>query len=231
VSASPVETSLRFSVEETAMLCTKNSSFYNASINEILLAALALSCEDVFGRKKFLIDHEGHGRHGLPNCDISRTIGWFTTLYPVLLESFKDPVATLLKTKEHLASFSRNDHLFSIARWVQKNPSLAQLHPEILFNYFGRVGDELTSGDMTSDAKENRTLVYNCEQIIGPTSHHENPLPHILEINAIVIDEQLRCAIVYNPQKVSSYALNLWKDCFKKHILNYIALKKEIRGI
>ncbi|MCP4146290.1 MAG: hypothetical protein GY757_00940, partial [bacterium] len=72
---------------ETANLYTKVNWAYGTEINDILLAALALALKEWNQMEKILLSLEGHGRETIiEDVDINRTVGWFTSQYPVLLE-------------------------------------------------------------------------------------------------------------------------------------------------
>src|SRR5262249_15681149 len=84
-SASAVVESL--SREETEALLQEVPSVYHTQINEVLLSALALALGEWSHSRVVLVDVEGHGREPISErVDVSRTVGWFTTIYPVLLE-------------------------------------------------------------------------------------------------------------------------------------------------
>ena len=77
---------IRFSAEETAALLREVPSAYNTRINDVLLTALALALATWTGNPRQLVALEGHGRVPLfEDIDLSRTVGWFTTVHPVLL--------------------------------------------------------------------------------------------------------------------------------------------------
>ena len=74
-------------LEETYSLLHEVGHAYHTQINDVLLTALVRSLGRWTGERKFLIDLEGHGREDIvENVDVSRTVGWFTTVFPVLLE-------------------------------------------------------------------------------------------------------------------------------------------------
>src|SRR5262249_34966103 len=73
--------------EETRALLQEVSATYHSRINDALLTALLEAFADWRGEPRLLVDLEGHGREDLfEGTDVSRTVGWFTTLFPVLLE-------------------------------------------------------------------------------------------------------------------------------------------------
>ncbi|WP_242954100.1 condensation domain-containing protein, partial [Clostridium puniceum] len=79
--------SINFSKEETERLLRKTSTAYNTQINDILLCSLGLAVKEWSGNDKVLINLEGHGREEIiKDVSIDRTIGWFTSMYPVILD-------------------------------------------------------------------------------------------------------------------------------------------------
>ncbi|MCP4219796.1 MAG: non-ribosomal peptide synthetase, partial [bacterium] len=72
---------------ETANLLKKVNRAYSTEINDILLAALSLALMEWNQMEKILINLEGHGRESIiEDVDITNTVGWFTSQYPVLLD-------------------------------------------------------------------------------------------------------------------------------------------------
>ncbi|MCP4154861.1 MAG: hypothetical protein GY757_44475, partial [bacterium] len=72
---------------ETANLIQKANWAYSTEINDIFIAALALALKEWSGLEKIRINLEGHGREPIiEDIDINRTVGWFTSQYPVLLD-------------------------------------------------------------------------------------------------------------------------------------------------
>lgn len=209
---------IRFSKDETLQLITKSKSFYDANPNELLLSALALSLDEAMGYSKVLINHEGHGRDTFENLDISRTMGWFTTIYPLILEKKENAISTLQGIQKSLKYFGDKDLFFMIGKYIQKHPHLKNFEPEILFNYFGRVDEQLLS-------ENDDQLFWNCEESIANTSDSKNHLPHQLEINCIIINDQLRISIMCNPGNIGHQVLQNWISSFKKQIQKYILLK------
>ncbi len=73
--------------DETQALLQRVPAAYRTQINDVLLTALALALRGWTGRDAHRIDMEGHGREEqIAPLDVSRTVGWFTTLYPVVLD-------------------------------------------------------------------------------------------------------------------------------------------------
>src|SRR5205807_1974650 len=72
---------------ETLTLLMEVPAAYRTQINEVLLTALARTLGQWTGASSVLLDLEGHGREEIfAGVDLSRTVGWFTTIFPVALD-------------------------------------------------------------------------------------------------------------------------------------------------
>ena len=132
---------------ETMPLLTTVPAAYRASISDVLLTALAVALAGWKG-PGVLIDLEGHGRDEdlTGGADLSRTVGWFTTRYPVRLDPGPfdpaDPGRTLKRIKEQLRAVPREGIGYGMLRYLRQDTAgaLAGREPEIEFNYLGRFG-------------------------------------------------------------------------------------------
>src|SRR6185295_17861890 len=91
-----------------------------------------------------LVDLEGHGREELiEGADLSRTVGWFTAIYPVLLELEKSssPAARLAVVKEQLRRIPHHGAGFGVARYLSNGSARLKALPpsEVSFNYLGQL--------------------------------------------------------------------------------------------
>ncbi|MGV9360692.1 amino acid adenylation domain-containing protein, partial [Amycolatopsis sp. NPDC003731] len=128
----------RLDAELTRALLQDVPGVYRTQVNDVLLAALGRVLARWTGRDGVLIDLEGHGREDLfDDVDLSRTVGWFTSLYPVALR-IDDDWGTLLKSvKEQLRAVPRRGIGFGALRYL--TGTAPALQPEISFNYLGRL--------------------------------------------------------------------------------------------
>jgi amino acid adenylation domain-containing protein len=92
--------SVCLSATETKALLQEIPTIYHTQINDILLAALVKTFSEWTGETKLLVNLEGHGREEIfSDVNLSRTVGWFTTIFPVLLEIEQaDSTDELIKT-------------------------------------------------------------------------------------------------------------------------------------
>ncbi|HKH44413.1 MAG TPA: amino acid adenylation domain-containing protein, partial [Thermoanaerobaculia bacterium] len=138
---------LALGAEETAALLREVPQAYRTRINDVLLAALGLAFSRWSGAPRLLVELEGHGREEiLPGVDLSRTVGWFTALFPVLLDAgpAEEPGALLKRTKERLRRVPNGGLGFGALRFASADPEVrtrleALPRPAVLFNYLGQV--------------------------------------------------------------------------------------------
>jgi amino acid adenylation domain-containing protein/non-ribosomal peptide synthase protein (TIGR01720 family) len=193
--------SFELGAEETTDLLKSLPAVYHNRIDEALLSALARALAGWTGSPRLRVDLEGHGREPLfDDIDVSRTVGWFTSLFPVLLEGGDaDPGAALLRAKERLRAVPERGIGYGLLRWG--NPEAARLlaaapPAEILFNYLGQadVGPDIATAEgslfraSTTGAGPNRS----------PRAHR----PYRLEIVGIVAAGRLRITLTYGTRMV-----------------------------
>ncbi|MGD9488074.1 MAG: amino acid adenylation domain-containing protein [Calditrichaceae bacterium] len=143
-SVSGVQVSLN--QDETRALLQVVPAVYNTQINDILLTALALSYSARTGKRSVWITMEGHGRESLfEDIDISRTLGWFTSLFPVHLELGKSvtPGDCIKSVKEQLRKIPRAGLSYGLLRYLDDTDSVKQQlkaieNCPISFNYLGQ---------------------------------------------------------------------------------------------
>jgi len=174
----------------TGMLLRDATRAYQTSAFELLVAALQGCFSRSTGATELYLHLEGHGREELfPEIDLSRTVGWFTSLYPVLLgvrSTNADPATTITAVKETLRSVPNAGIGFGVLRYLgtsAQRSALAEIpEPPIAFNYLGQ-----TDQILTEDAP-----IRLADGPLGRSRSPENPRAHFIEINAIVRDGCLR---------------------------------------
>ncbi|MEU4091796.1 non-ribosomal peptide synthase/polyketide synthase [Streptomyces sp. NPDC026673] len=145
--------SLTLPAEVTEPLLGRVPAAYGASVNDVLLTAFAQAVADwrtrVLGAEPgsaVLVDLEGHGREEelAGNADLSRTVGWFTSVVPVRLDpgpEGSDPEDAVARVREHLTALPTAGVGHGLLRHLNPvtGPELARLgEPQIEFNYMGR---------------------------------------------------------------------------------------------
>ena len=151
--ASAGTVTLALTAEETSALLAGVAGAYSAQVNDALLAALGRALNGWTGGEVALVEVEGHGREEIfADVDLSRTVGWFTTLSPVLLDLRGAPGEgeALMAVKEHLRALPGRG-LGHGALLYGGSPgaraALAALpRPQVLFNYLGQAGASAEPG-------------------------------------------------------------------------------------
>ncbi|MGW3210312.1 non-ribosomal peptide synthase/polyketide synthase, partial [Streptomyces sp. NPDC001135] len=175
--------------EVTGALLTRVASRLRAGVNDILLAAFARAVADWRGTssREVLIELEGHGREAVVDrVDLSRTVGWFTSMFPVRLDAGPadgDPVSVLKGVKEHLRSLPDNGIGYGLLRHLNTDtaPELAALPtPQLGFNYLGRF--DATTDDTGADWS------LRADADLGDGRDPGMPLTHVLDLNAVTQD-------------------------------------------
>ncbi|WP_106399737.1 non-ribosomal peptide synthetase [Actinocorallia populi] len=181
--------------EITEPLLTTVPAAFHGQINDVLLTGLALAVAH-WRRQRggrgtgVLLDLEGHGREEIvPGVDLSRTVGWFTTLYPVRLDpgtaDWQEAVSggpaaglALKAVKEQLRRIPDNGIGYGLLRHLNREAAeeLGDLpRPQLAFNYLGRFA---SSADDWSPAPEE----------LPAGEDPRMPMAHVLEITAVTHD-------------------------------------------
>jgi non-ribosomal peptide synthase protein (TIGR01720 family) len=138
--------SVSLTLEETLSLLKDVPPVYNTQINDALLTALAQTITAWADQTSLFISLEGHGREEIiKNVDLSRTSGWFTTIFPtkLTLPDSPSPSAALKSIKEQLRRIPNRGIGYGLLRYLCQDEAvmtkLATLpRPQILFNYLGQ---------------------------------------------------------------------------------------------
>ncbi|MEU5046119.1 amino acid adenylation domain-containing protein [Streptomyces griseorubiginosus] len=181
----------RLSAEVTHALLTTVPAAFHAGPDDVLLAALTAAFvrwrHTKDGCSALLLDVERHGREEIADAvDLSRTVGWFTSVVPARLDLTEvdpaDPAQVLKTAKEQLRSVPDHGIGHGLLRYLHptNGPLLAALPvPEIGFNYLGRAAP--TTGVDWSAAPE---LLRNLGAVHDPAM----PVAHGLEITAVTTE-------------------------------------------
>ncbi|MEH2094791.1 amino acid adenylation domain-containing protein [Nostoc sp.] len=157
--ASAASVSLSLTEEETRALLQDVPGAYNTQINDVLLTALVQSFAQWTGEHSLLVDLEGHGREDLfEDVDLSRTVGWFTTLFPVRLQlaEIDHPGEALKLVKEQLRRIPNRGIGYGVLRYLRRDNLKLQALPQtqVSFNYLGQFDQVLKASEALGLAKE-----------------------------------------------------------------------------
>ena len=185
--------------DETQALLQRVPAAYRTQINDVLLTALALALRGWTGRDAHRIDMEGHGREdGVVPLDVSRTVGWFTSLYPVVLDldGAQDHATALKRIKEGLRRVPDRGLGYGALRYACDDAAVAeqlaaQPAAQLLFNYLGQFDQVVAGSELLAFADEPTGAWH------GPT----NVRPHRIEVLAAVRDGRLQVGWTYGAER------------------------------
>jgi amino acid adenylation domain-containing protein/non-ribosomal peptide synthase protein (TIGR01720 family) len=148
--------SVSLNADETRALLQEVPVAYRTQINEVLLTALVRALAPWTGSRSLLLDLEGHGREEiLEGVNLSRTIGWFTTIFPVVLDCgySQAAVEALRSVKEQLRTIPNRGIGYGLLRYASGDSAVAEKlqalpQAEVRFNYLGQVDRALLDSSM-----------------------------------------------------------------------------------
>jgi glycopeptidolipid biosynthesis protein len=189
--------SVSLDAKATRRLLGEVPAAFHAGVQDILLIAFGLAWNEFLGQggAPIGIDVEGHGRHEelALDVDLSRTVGWFTTKYPVSLAAGNLSWAQVKVGEEALGAVVKDikeqlralpDGLtYGLLRYLNPDVDLAGSDPTIGFNYLGRLG--AGGSDLSDDLWR---LRQDSLALTGAAAAVPMPLMHTVELNAGTVD-------------------------------------------
>ncbi len=212
--------SVNLSSTLTQNLLTKAGNAYNTEINDLLLSALTKALHQWKGGEIYSIALEGHGREEVfENIDVTRTVGWFTSLYPVLLNNVSDSLDELIiHTKENLRKIPNKGIGYGILK--EKTDQVAHHKSQIIFNYLGQFDSASAQGDFTGSSYSQ-----------GANSSAKNKPVFPIEINGSVKNEQLRFGISYWESAFTSSEMEEFQQLFEQSLTQIIEFCTQQTGV
>jgi amino acid adenylation domain-containing protein/non-ribosomal peptide synthase protein (TIGR01720 family) len=184
-----------FSREETALLVSSLAQVPGTQLRDVLLAALGTAWTRWSGQDTLFVDVESHGREAfLEGLDVSRTVGWFTTIVPTVLHvgELRDTTQLLDRVREQVGDLARPGFERSVLRYLDDGPigrALASRgHAEVVFNYVGHL-------DAVADARSRYRLL---QDLWVPLRDPAAPRSYLIEASAAVVDGCLRVLCAYS---------------------------------
>lgn len=203
------------SVAETEELLRNVPALYRTEINDILLTALAQSIGQWSGTHALYLHLEGHGRELLVDeanpqipIDLSRTVGWFTSLFPVHLTLPNEPTwpnkspqehlgKAIQSVKEQLRQIPRRGVGYGILRYLAQDSTVVPaIEPDVSFNYLGQL--DATFGGNGAPDGAGQLLLGTADEATGTPHGPRHQRPHLLDINGMVIEGALQLSWRYS---------------------------------
>ncbi|URZ15357.1 non-ribosomal peptide synthetase [Clostridium felsineum] len=173
---------ISFSKSETKNLMYNAGRAFNTEINDLLISAIGISVKKLTGQNKTAVVLEGHGREEIhKKIDIDRTVGWFTSMYPIIVECTEDIQESIVSTKEMLRKVPNHGMGYGLLK-----SEFEKVSADIYFNYLGEM-----------DAENKNSTDYSS----GISIAEENRLPGAININGSVMQDKLSFSIMYDRNK------------------------------
>ncbi|MGY2684736.1 non-ribosomal peptide synthetase [Pseudomonas tolaasii] len=178
--------SVRLDAEHTRQLLQQAPSAYRTQVNDLLLTALARVLCRWSGHDSALIQLEGHGRETLfDEIDLTRSVGWFTSAYPLRLTPQAEQGASIKAIKEQLRGVPHKGLGYGVLRYLADDPTRQTLQalPQapITFNYLGQF-DQSFGAD---------ALFHPLDESAGLAHDPDAPLPNVLSVDGQVYGGEL----------------------------------------
>ncbi|MBE7374214.1 non-ribosomal peptide synthase/polyketide synthase, partial [Pseudomonas lopnurensis] len=203
----------------TRRLLQETPAAYRTQVNDLLLTALARVIARWSGESDVLVRLEGHGREALfDDLDVTRTVGWFTSLYPVKLSPQAELSASIKTIKEQLRGVPNKGLGYGLLKYLADEPlreAMTQLpQGSIVFNYLGQF-------DGSFDASE--SLFTPAQESTGATQSPEAPQGSELTLNGQVYDGELSLVWSYSRERFDEATIQRLAEAYRLELETIIA--------
>ena len=219
---------LTFDEKVTEALVKEAPKAYRTQINDLLLVALGRALCAWSGHERILIDLEGHGREDLyKDIDLSRTVGWFTSLYPVVLNPLGEHGAAIKRVKEMLRGIPSNGLGYGVLKYLgsedESRVISALPQASIVFNYLGQLDGSFDKNSLWRPARESAGVAIDAN---GTATHD-------FTINGQIFDGELCMTLNYSTALYSRSTVDEFMDGWRAELEALVAhcLDTEAGGV
>lgn len=205
---------LAFTEEQTTLLLLQTAKLFSLKTDEILICGLGMALNKFSGQDCIAIQLEGHGRQEIhKRIDIDRTVGWFTSYYPVVLKLGTDIRVNMTKTKDMLRRIPNHGIGYGLLIDISK-----QIQPDISFNYLGEVDAEFTDRSLFLEA-------------VGKDIADDNNIDGMINFDSQILQNKLHFEVTYDKSKIKENDIIQITEHYQKaimDILDYCSQDNEI---
>ncbi len=197
----------QLSTGDTRSLLTVFPVVFRAEVKDAVLTALMVGLRRWTGTNRLLVDVEGHGREPIfPEFDLSRTVGWFTAVFPVCVElpNPDDVQRCLRAVKETTRAIPRRGVGYGLLRHLREDDRPLDGLPkaEVLLNYLGRV----------DPTPERDALFTPVGDPLRAASAGSRPRDHLIEVVAQVRADRMELTLSYDAQSLDAPTVEALAD-------------------
>ncbi|MBN3958485.1 type I polyketide synthase [Nostoc sp. NMS8] len=215
--------SVTLSEKETQLLLQEVPKVYRTNTQEVLLTALVQAFREWTSVNLLLINLDENGREvstgSINDVDISRTVGWITTTYPVLLDLEKadNPGDALKVVKEQIRHVSNKGIDYGVLRYLSQDTVLTEKirslpQAEVMFLYVGQISKSLPQNSLFKWTEESP----------GPTLSPQATRPYLLQITVSVTGGQLQLDLNYSKNIHKRQTIEKLSNNFAKKLKSLI---------
>lgn len=199
-----------FDKEETYQVFYEAPKSFNTEAGDLLLCALAITMKQVFDAENIMVGLEGHGREEIhKTIKIDRTVGWFTSKYPVMLKYNKDMQYLIVQTKEMLRAIPNHGMGYGLMNEELEKPPVS-----LYFNYLG----------MSESTEESCPFSTGCDMA------KENDINGLMILNSIVEAGKLIVSVVYDKENIQEDMILRFLKDYKQNvgdIIDFCTIQQE----
>jgi amino acid adenylation domain-containing protein/non-ribosomal peptide synthase protein (TIGR01720 family) len=194
----------------------------DVSLHEVLLASVALAVREWTGATRVRLDVEGHGREdAIDGLDVSRTVGWFTTMSPLVIELASGPPVwtdVLAAVAMQVRQLPRRGFTYGLLRYLHHDAALraslaAMPRAEISVNYLGQF-EQARAGETSVGAPATEPRF--ARESTGPTQHPADPRTHEIQCTALIVGGRLRVQIAYSRDRYERATMAALADSIRR---------------
>ncbi|NWE20317.1 non-ribosomal peptide synthetase [Pseudomonas sp. P7548] len=210
--------SVRLDAERTRQLLQQAPSAYRTQVNDLLLTALARVLCRWSGHASALIQLEGHGREALfDDIDLTRSVGWFTSAYPLRLTPQAGQGDSIKAIKEQLRGVPHKGLGYGVLRYLAedgvKHAMAALPTAGITFNYLGQFDQSFGS-----DA-----LFHPLDESAGLAHDPDAPLPNELSVDSQVYGGELVLRWTFSRERHDQHTIRELADAYLAELQGLVA--------
>jgi len=210
--------SVRLDAEHTRQLLQQAPSAYRTQVNDLLLTALARVLCRWTGHASALIQLEGHGRETLfDDIDLTRSVGWFTSAYPLRLTPHAGQGDSIKAIKEQLRGVPHKGLGYGVLRYLAddlcKHSMAALPSAQITFNYLGQF-DQSFGAD---------ALFHPLDESAGLAHDPDAPLPNELSVDSQVYGGELVLRWTFSRERHDQQSIHELADAYLAELQSLVA--------
>lgn len=184
-------------------------------IRFIILACIGHAVKKTFTQNEMFLIYENHGRNDFLDCNVNRTVGWFTSIVPLLLptDSKGNVRAYIDKIKDSFSKVYNKDFSYFLNNFNKKADTEQEFRPfDIVFNYIG---------DIDSEIERLKSFNLFADRINGEISN-DRYREAIIEIYVFIREGKLEVEFIYSQNQLSTNIIAIFSDTFKEYLFNIL---------